>query len=236
MTTAIRDAVSPDLRATLRALKLGQMLATLPDRLTLARQQKMVHADFLELVLADEVSRREAKSASLRFLDGPHGALILGPVGVGKTHLASALGHIAIRRRRTAHMAPAAKLFKRLKAARLDNTLDAEMRRLAGTELLILDDFALQALDPTETADFYQLCVERHQRAATVVTSNRTPEEWLSMMADPLLAQSAVDRLVSAAHELVIEGESYRRRQKPSINHASGASIDGKEGNHHDHS
>jgi IstB-like ATP binding protein len=66
MTTTIRDPVSPDLRKTLRALKLGQMLATLPERLTLARQQKMAHADFLELVLADEVTRREAKSASLR--------------------------------------------------------------------------------------------------------------------------------------------------------------------------
>ena len=66
MTTAIRDGISPDLRATLRALKLGQMLHTLPDRLTLARQQNMTHADFLELVLADEVARREAKSASLR--------------------------------------------------------------------------------------------------------------------------------------------------------------------------
>ena len=66
MTAAIRDTVSPDLRATLRALKLGQMLHTLPDRLTLARQQNMTHADFLELVLADEHARREAKSASLR--------------------------------------------------------------------------------------------------------------------------------------------------------------------------
>jgi len=271
VTTIMRDAVSPDLRTTLRALKLGQMLATLPDRLTLARQQKMTHADFLELVLADEVTRREAKSASLRaraagldpgmrldtwdesaavrydhqlwneltslrFLDGPHGALVLGPVGVGKTHLACALGHIAIRRRRTVHMASAAKLFKRLKAARLDNTLDYEMRRLATVELLILDDFALQPLGPAETADFYELCVERHQKAATVVTSNRTPEEWLSMMADPLLAQSAVDRLASTAHELIIEGESYRRRQKPAINHATSVSIDEEKGNHHDHS
>ena len=66
VTAVMRDAVSPDLRATLRALKLGQMLDTLPDRLTLARQQKMAHADFLELVLADEVTRREAKSAGLR--------------------------------------------------------------------------------------------------------------------------------------------------------------------------
>jgi hypothetical protein len=66
VTAIMRDTVSPDLRQTLRALKLGQMLATLPDRLTLARQQKMTHADFLELVLADEVTCREAKSTSLR--------------------------------------------------------------------------------------------------------------------------------------------------------------------------
>jgi len=266
VTAAIRDIISPDLRKTLRALKLGQMLATLPDRLTLARQQKMAHADFLELVLADEVTRREAKSAglraraagldpamrldtwdetaavrydrqlwneltSLRFLDAPHGALILGPVGVGKTHLACALGHIAIRRRRGVHMARADKLFKRLKAARLDNTLDYEMRRLATAELLIIDDLALQPLDGTSTTDFYELCVERHQRAATVVTSNRTPDEWLAMMADPLLAQSAVDRLVSTAHELIIEGPSYRQRQKPAINgRPAGVPVDDQKG------
>lgn len=100
------------------------------------------------------------------------------------------------------------------------------MRKLAGIELLILDDFALQRLDPIATADCYELCVERHQRASTIVTSNRTPDEWLAMMADPLLAQSAVDRLVSTAHELVIEGESSRRRQKPTT-------VDTTKGDHH---
>lgn len=75
---------------------------------------------------------------------------------------------------------------------------------------------ALQPMDATETADFYELVVARHHKASTVTTSNRTPDEWLTMMSDPLLAQSAVDRLTSTAHELVIEGEPYRR-QKPSV-------------------
>ena len=69
------------------------------------------------------------------------------------------------------------------------------------------------------------------------MTSNRTPEEWLSMMADPLLAQSAVDRLASTAYELVIEGESYRRRQKPALRDSTaGVSVDDENGEHHDHS
>ena len=63
----------------------------------------------------------------------------------------------------------------------------------------------------------YELIVERHRAAATIVTSNREPVEWLGYMADPLLAQSAIDRLQSAAHELVLDGESYRQRQKPGV-------------------
>jgi DNA replication protein DnaC len=138
-------------------------------------------------------------------------------VGVGKTHLATALGHIAVRRRIPTLMLRADAIFKRLKASRLDNSTEAEMRRLAQTRLLIIDDFALQPMDATATADFYELVVARHRKAATVLTSNRSPDEWLAIMTDPLLAQSAVDRLTSTAHELVIEGQSYRRRQKPSV-------------------
>ena len=247
----LTDPIGPDLTATLRALKLGKLTATLPERLTLARQHNMPHADFLQLVLSDEVARREAGSialrarnagldpdmrldtwdpsaavrydqqlwnelVSLRFAEAAHGALILGPVGVGKTFLATTLGHIAVRRRLTVHMATAGHLFKRLKAARLDNSTEAEHRRLAAVNLLIIDDFALQPLDETATTDFYELTVARHRHNATIVTSNRTPDEWLGLMHDQLLAQSAVDRLTSTCHELVIEGDSYRKRQRPS--------------------
>jgi predicted ATPase len=85
-------------------------------------------------------------------------------------------------------------------------------------DVLIIDDFALQTHDATQTTDFYEIAVERHLKSATIVTSNRTPDEWLTALADPLLAQSAIDRLQSTAWELVVEGEPYRRRQKPTLN------------------
>ncbi len=110
--------------------------------------------------------------------------------------------------------ARADKLFTRLRGARLDNTLDAEIRRIAAVDLLILDDFALRPLDATETNDFYELIVERHRKKSTIVSSNREPAEWLAMTSDALLAQSAVDRLTSGAHTLIIEGPSYRQRRR----------------------
>jgi DNA replication protein DnaC len=250
MATTAVPSISAELRSLLRRLKLGRSLDTLPERLALARQNTLSHAEFLELVLADEVDRRDRTSAglraraahldpamvldawddtaevtfdralwgeltTLRFVEAANNVLALGPVGVGKTFMATALGHIAVRRRASVHFERADQLLKRLKASRLDASHDTEMRKLIRVDLLIIDDFALTAMDSAETADVYELVVERHRRAATVITSNRDPIEWLAVMADQLLAQSAIDRLTSAAYELVIEGESYRRRQKP---------------------
>ncbi|MDA8289789.1 MAG: ATP-binding protein [Actinomycetota bacterium] len=174
-----------------------------------------------------------AELVSMRFVDQARNAFILGPVGVGKTFMATALGHIACRRRISVHFERAEKLHKRLKAARLDASYDQEMRKLIGVDLLILDDFALSALGMQETADFYELVVERHRRAATVISSNRDTDEWLTVMADPLLAQSAIDRMKSAAWELVIEGESYRHNEKPTLGDTSADPLAPRPRRHH---
>ena len=249
-TTSPVDPIGADLHHTLKQLKLGQMAQTLPERLVLARHRKLSHAAFLELILGDEIGRRESRSAMLRARDRrtrsrrcgstPGTSSTTSPTTANSSPTSSPCGspkpvtgcsssarsesakptspprsgHIAIRRRLSVHAARADKLFTRLRAARLDNTLDAELRRLARVDVLILDDFALKPLDATQTNDFYELIVERHHRASTIVTSNREPAEWLTMMSDALLAQSAVDRLTSGAHTLIIEGPSYRQRPR----------------------
>lgn len=154
---------------------------------------------------------------TLRFINDKQHVLLMGPVGVGKTLLAQALGHLAIIRGMRVEYAPADRLFKTLKACRLDDTHPAEMRRLIGLDLLIIDDLALRALDIMETNDLYELVTERHRLGSMIITSNRSPDEWLPLMADPMLAQALVDRFANNAWDLVVEGESYRKRQKPRL-------------------
>ena len=152
---------------------------------------------------------------SLRFLEARTHLTLVGPVGVGKTFIAHALGHCACRRRCSVLAVRADQMFKPLKHARLDNSYEAELRKLIATDLLIIDDFALDSTDTAESRDAYEILTERHRSGSIIVTSNRGPDEWLATFADPVRAQSAVDRFTSNSYDLVIEGESYRSRLKP---------------------
>lgn len=249
MTT---EVISPDLRTVLRRLKLSPILNSLPERLVLARQQKMPYHDWLLLILSDEVSRRDSLAislraqrarldptmhleawdptakitfdrtllnelVSLRFLDAHAHVAIIGPVGVGKTFLAHALGHIACRRGASVLALRTDRMLKTLKHARLDNSYEAELRKLISVDLLLLDDFAIDTMDPVESRDLYEILLERYRTSSMIVTSNRGPEEWLATFADPVRAQSAIDRFTSNSYDLVIEGESYRPRLKPKL-------------------
>lgn len=158
--------------------------------------------------------------ASLRFVDAHKHAVILGPVGVGKTFIASALGHLACRHGYHVRFVRADEMLRQLRQSRLDNSREAEMIALTTVDLLILDDFALEPMTKEESRDVYQLFLERTGRASMIVTSNRDTSEWIAMFDDMLLAQSAVDRFKNAAFDFVIEGESYRSRLKPKLDSA----------------
>jgi len=247
MTT---DLISQDLKTVLRRLKLSRMLDTLPERLTLARQQQMPHQDLLLLALSDEAGRRDSQAATiravrahldptmqlelwdstakvtydhmifnelatLRFVETHAHVTIVGPVGVGKTFLAHALGHVACRRGYSVLALSTDQMLKTLKHARLDGTHEAELRKLLAVDLLILDDFGLDSMDATESRDAYEIFTERHRAGSMIVSSNRGPDEWLATFADPVRAQSAIDRFTNNSYDLVIEGESYRPRLKP---------------------
>ena len=165
---------------------------------------------------------------TLRFVDAHAHVTIVGPVGVGKTFLAHALGHIACRRGYSVLAIRADQLLKTLKHARLDGTHEAELRKLLAVDLLLIDDFGLDAMDATESRDAYEIFTERHRAGSMIVSSNRDPQEWLATFADPMRAQSAIDRFTNNSYDLVIEGESYRPRLKPRLAPAADAASPDK--------
>lgn len=158
---------------------------------------------------------------SLRFVEDHRNVVILGPVGVGKTFLSNALGHLCCRAGFNVRLSRADALLRLFKQSRMDNSREALMTQLVTVDVLIIDDFALEPMNREESRDVYQLFVERNARASTIATSNRDTAEWIATFDDALLAQSAVDRFKNNAFDLVVDGESYRSRLKPSIDSLS---------------
>jgi len=239
-----------ELKQTLKCLRLSGLLSTLPERVAYAKGTKLSYTEFLELLLGDEIQRRQdttverrLKSAavdidqtferfdwdaaitvdreklrdllSLEFIGRKENILICGPVGVGKTFIANALAHSACRRGHKVLMLRASTMFKRLLQSRADNSYERELIKLIGPDLLIIDDFGLQRLTGEQSGDFYEVVVERYGKASTVITSNRDLQEWMALFDDQIMANSALDRLAHNAHQLIIEGESYRRKKAP---------------------
>ena len=152
---------------------------------------------------------------SLEFLAKHEHVLLVGPSGVGKSFLAQALGYTAVRAGYTVRFVHSDDFFRAMAQARVDNSVDRTFRSFLTPDLLILDDLGLHRLSPQQSADLYELIISRHRVSSFVITSNRAVEEWLSLFDDPILGNSALDRLANASYQIVIEGQSYRERLSP---------------------
>jgi len=159
-----------------------------------------------------KLSQKEiADLATCRFIERHENVFFVGP-GVGKSHLAQALGHEACRRGYDVIFMPAARALAQLAAGRADGTYERRLAGFARPHLVILDDFGLKPLRPPAPEDLYEVVAERYEKGSMIVTSNRAFPEWPELFGEPLLASAALDRLAHDAHQIVITGESYRTR------------------------
>ncbi|MGH3779903.1 MAG: ATP-binding protein, partial [Pseudonocardiaceae bacterium] len=149
--------------------------------------------------------------ASLRFLDQSELVILHGPVGVGKTMHAQALGQLACRR---GHTAAFTKTSRLLAGGHADHSWANRLRRWARPTVLICDDFAMRDCPWPQADDLYELITERTGRSM-ILTSKRAPAEWYPVFPNPVVAESMLDRIVNTAHHVPLPGRSYRPRQRP---------------------
>jgi DNA replication protein DnaC len=149
--------------------------------------------------------------ATCLFVEEKVNAIIVGPVGVGKSHIAQGLGHMACRRGFEVAMLSCKKLLGILRGARADGSYARRLQTLTRADLLIIDDFGLRPLQSPADEDFHELVCERYQRGSMLLTSNLDFSEWGAAFPNQVLGAATVDRLRHDAHRVIIDGPSYRQ-------------------------
>ena len=154
--------------------------------------------------------------AALRWLAAGESVILHGPVGVGKSHIAQALGHLSIRHGHEVRFLKTSRALASLAGGHADRTYDRRLTELARPTVLILDDFAMREHTAVQADDLYDLITARaaHGRSL-ILTSNRSPADWYPLFPNPVVAESLLDRLVNSSHQIFMNGPSYRPNNRP---------------------
>ncbi len=189
--------------------------ASLHKRVRAARFETQSTLEGFDFAAAPKLPAAQIRDlAALRWLTGGESVILYGPVGVGKSHIAQALAHLAIRSGADARFLKTSRALAHLAGGRADRTWDRRLRELTRPAVLILDDFAMRELTAPQADDLYELISERTGKSL-ILTSNRAPADWYPLFPNPVVAESLLDRLINTSHQVFMNGPSYRPNKAP---------------------
>jgi DNA replication protein DnaC len=193
----------------------GRFQRGIEARLKLARFPWIKTMEQFEFDFQPSLDRKQVRElAGMSFVERAHNLILLGPPGVGKTHLAIALGVKAVETGYSVLFLTLEQLMTRLLKAFNENRLDRTLQQLSYPKLLIVDEIGYLPLSNTEASLFFRLVARRYEHASMIITSNKSFLDWGEIFHDPVLATAVLDRLLHYSTTFNIKGESYRLKEK----------------------